>query len=137
MCKTPCSPTHKHIHHVQRATTADEIYIQSRILFFCTVSGPTFVQTMVEEECNGRVIVSIIEEKLEVLRGMVSAGTNMAVEAMTDLLKLGFNILVHYPKLVPSEPQTEEAMNPDEPKVMGDFWNSKLDRYASTTYRPR
>src|SRR6185369_13763056 len=92
---------------MQKATTADEIYIQSRILFFSTVSGPPFVQTMVEEEHHGRTIVAIIAEKVDLLRKMVSEGRKMATEAMSDLLKLVFNILVHYPKMVESEPQNE------------------------------
>lgn len=69
----------------------------------------------------------------------------MSRDAMTDLLKLTFNLLVHYPKvshlafnhnyelsvalqLVPSELQYPAlAGSPDDQKLMGDFWNSRLD----------
>jgi hypothetical protein len=51
----------------------------------------------------------------------------MAKDAMTDVLKLAFYILVHYPKLTDNnEPQTGRSET-DSRKVMGDLWSSKLD----------
>jgi len=49
---------------------------------------------------------------------------------MSDLLKLLFNVLVHYPKMVQSQPQTAEATDEQALKVMGDFWSSRLDGYG-------
>ncbi|KAF8075940.1 guanine nucleotide exchange factor [Lyophyllum atratum] len=97
---------------LEKTSLPDHIFILCRILFLCTASGPSFIKTMVDSKYHGRAIVEII---------------GMAREAMTDLLKLTFNILLHYPKMVESEPQTAEATNPDEEKVLGDFWSPKLD----------
>ncbi|KIJ70641.1 hypothetical protein HYDPIDRAFT_105384 [Hydnomerulius pinastri MD-312] len=54
-------------------------------------------------------------------------GTPGSKEAMTDLLKLTFNLCVHYPKLVDCEVQSPEVVAGDENKVMGDYWSSRLD----------
>lgn len=83
---------------------------------------------------------------MDLLTVAILAGTKMAREAMSDVLKLTFNLLLHYPKvhfhqrvtldanilsqMVETEPQTPEATNDDEPKVLGDFWSSNLDGYG-------
>ena len=43
--------------------------------------------------------MDIIGAKLDILTNSIVAGTKMAREAMTDTLKLTFNLLVHYPKV--------------------------------------
>ncbi|KAG5650383.1 hypothetical protein H0H81_012426 [Sphagnurus paluster] len=112
---------------LEKTSLPDHIFILSRILFLSTASGPSFIQTIVEEKHHGRTIVEILSVKLDMLTTGILSGTKMAREAMTDLLKLTFNILLHYPRLVESTPQTPEAEDPNEQKVMGDFWNPKLD----------
>ena len=76
----------------------DQIFILSRILFLCTASGPSFIQTLVEEKYHGRTVVEIIGGKLDSLTVAILSGTKMAREAMSDLLKFTFNLLLHYPK---------------------------------------
>ncbi|GLB33335.1 putative guanine nucleotide exchange factor synembryn [Lyophyllum shimeji] len=112
---------------LEKSSLPDHIFILSRILFLSTASGPSFIQTMVESKYHGRTMVEIIGAKLDTLTVGILAGTKMAREAMSDLLKLTFNLLLHYPKMVEAEPQTTEATNPNEHKVLGDFWSSKLD----------
>jgi hypothetical protein len=53
----------------------------------------------VEEEHHGRSIVDIIAAKLDTLLVNICNGTMMGREAMSDLLKFTFNLLVHYPKV--------------------------------------
>lgn len=54
---------------------------------------------MMDKKYNGSYIVDIIGSKLECLINPVNAGANLAREAMTDLLKFTFNILLYYPNV--------------------------------------
>ncbi|KAG2130462.1 guanine nucleotide exchange factor [Suillus bovinus] len=120
---------------LQKSATPENTFLSSRILFLCTASphqSASFIESIVETKHahfprNG-TIIDVIALKLDDLISSMQAGIKMSRDAMTDLLKLTFNLLVHYPKLVPSEskyPALESS--PDEQKVMGDFWNSRLD----------
>ncbi|KAG2360174.1 guanine nucleotide exchange factor [Suillus spraguei] len=118
---------------LQKSATPENIFLSSRILFLCTVSphqSASFIESIVETKranCPGNgTILDIIALKLDDLVVSMQAGINMSRDAMTDLLKLTFNILVHYPKLAPSEVQSPGTVPVDQ-KVMGDFWNSRLD----------
>ncbi|PFH52865.1 hypothetical protein AMATHDRAFT_73987 [Amanita thiersii Skay4041] len=112
---------------LEKAISPDQIFIASRILFLCTASATSFIQNLMDEKYHGRTIVDIIGSKLDLLTTAILSATRMAREAMTDLLKFTFNILLYYPKLVESEPQTKEALDEKEAKIMGDFWALKLD----------
>lgn len=83
----------------QKSTSPDQIFIVCRILFLATASGPSFIQTLVEEKHHGRYIVDIIGAKLDSLTISILSGTRMAREAMSDILKFTFNLLLHYPKV--------------------------------------
>jgi hypothetical protein len=48
---------------------------------------------------NGGSIIEIIGAKLDFLTIGILSGAKLAREAMTDLLKFTFNILLHYPKV--------------------------------------
>ncbi|TFK43334.1 guanine nucleotide exchange factor [Crucibulum laeve] len=111
---------------LEKTNSPDMIFILSRILFLCTVSGPDYVIALVEEKHHGKTFVEIVGSKLDSLTVAILAGTKMARESMSELLKLTYNILMHYPKMVEAEPQTQEALE-DEHKVIGDFWSPKLD----------
>lgn len=50
----------------------------------------------------------------------------MSREAMSDLLKFAFNLLLHYPKMIDTELQTTEAAESGT-KIFGDFWSPKLE----------
>lgn len=84
---------------LQKAQTPDQIFIVSRILFLATASGSNYLVTMMEKKYNGSYIVDIVGSKLECLINPVQAGANLAREAMTDLLKFTFNILLYYPNV--------------------------------------
>lgn len=89
----------------QNATTPDEIFLASRLLFLCTASltsSGAFIQSLVEGRhvATGRLVIDIIGAKIDVLIVSIVTGAKMAREAMTDLLKFIFNLLVHYPKVV-------------------------------------
>jgi len=120
---------------LQKSTTPEYIFIASRILFLCTASrhqSASFIQSIVETQRThfpgGGTIIDVIALKLEDLIASMQAGVNMSRDAMSDLLKFVFNLLVHYPKLVPSEVQSPAlAAHADDEKVMGDFWNQRLD----------
>lgn len=43
--------------------------------------------------------IDIIGAKLDLLITCIVTGVKMAREAMTDILKFTFNLLVHYPKV--------------------------------------
>ncbi|KAG1729071.1 guanine nucleotide exchange factor [Suillus paluster] len=117
---------------LQKSTAPENTFLSSRILFLCTASphqSASFIESIVETKrtANG-TIIDVIAFKLDDLIVSMQAGVKMSRDAMTDLLKLTFNLLVHYPKLAPSEVQSPAlAASPDDQKVMGDFWNSRLD----------
>jgi hypothetical protein len=86
----------------QKSTSLDQIFLASRILFLCTASESLsghFICSIVEGQHHGRTIVEIIKEKLDALIVQVLAQREMSSEAMTDLLKFTFNLLLHYPKV--------------------------------------
>ncbi|KAJ2924963.1 hypothetical protein H1R20_g12120, partial [Candolleomyces eurysporus] len=117
----------------EKAHAPDQIFILCRILFLATASGSLYLQTMMEKKYNGHYIVDIIGSKLECLIQPVTTGANLAREAMTDLLKLTFNILLYYPNMTEAEPQVERPSNSQ--KVLGDFWDPKLDGLLSPILR--
>ncbi|KAJ7581180.1 guanine nucleotide exchange factor [Mycena floridula] len=118
---------------LDKATNQDVIFILSRILFLSTVTASPFVKSLVNEKRHGKNIVDIIGAKLDAVLVGILSGQKMAREAMTDLLKFTFNILLHYPKMVESEPQNSNTS--DDNKVIGDFWSSNLDGLLAPTLR--
>ncbi|KAG6890774.1 hypothetical protein C0992_012747 [Termitomyces sp. T32_za158] len=120
---------------LEKTTLPDHIFVLSRILFLVTVSGPSFIRKLVEDKYNGHTAIEIIGSKLDLLMVGILAGRKMAREAMTDILKFAFNILLYYPKMVQTEPQTPEANNPDQTHIIGDFWSSKLDNLLAPALR--
>ncbi|KAJ6522759.1 guanine nucleotide exchange factor [Mycena vulgaris] len=103
---------------LQKATNPDQIFILSRILFLATVHPSEFITSLVEEKRHGHTVIDIISGKLDLLIVSLLSGTKMSREAMVDVLKFTFNILMHYPKSL------EGA---SEGKVIGDNWSPKLD----------
>ncbi|KAJ8595062.1 hypothetical protein M405DRAFT_783763 [Rhizopogon salebrosus TDB-379] len=120
---------------LQKSSAPEHIFLVSRILFLCTASrhqSASFLQSIVETQRThfpgGGTIVDVIALKFENLTASMQAGVYMSRDAMTDLLKLTFNLLVHYPMLAPSEIQSPAlADQADDQKVMGDFWNPHLN----------
>ncbi|KAF7354772.1 hypothetical protein MSAN_01391400 [Mycena sanguinolenta] len=104
---------------LQKSTNPDQIFILSRILFLSTVHASPFIISLVEEKRNGNSVVELIGGKLDLLIISLLSGTKMAKEAMVDILKFTFNILMHYPKSLDT--------SPEEKKVIGDNWSTKLD----------
>lgn len=49
---------------------------------------------------NGQNVVNILAQKLDALLSLVVLGTPMAREAMSEMLKFGFNVLCFYPRVV-------------------------------------
>lgn len=73
-------------------------------MFLSTVSmyqAKDFIRFIVERKPLGNVsnTLEIIGAKLDLLSKGIIQSTKLAREAMTDLLKFTFNILVHYPKV--------------------------------------
>ncbi|KAG2013446.1 hypothetical protein CC2G_010359 [Coprinopsis cinerea AmutBmut pab1-1] len=118
---------------LDKASTPDQIFIISRVLFLACASGSHRIQHLVENKFNGRYLVDIITAKVESLVIPAQTAAPMAREAMTDILKLAFYLLVHYPKLVETEPQVERKEG--DGKVMGDFWNSRLDGFLGASIK--
>ncbi|KAK1231623.1 hypothetical protein PQX77_005246 [Marasmius sp. AFHP31] len=120
---------------LRQATTSDEIFIVSRILFLASVSRSPFIVWLVEEDHEGESIGDIVGAKMELALAKYLKNTkaSMGQEAIADLLKFSFNLLLHYPKMVESEAQSSEApaWSADETKIMGDYWSPRLDGFLS------
>ncbi|KAF9452029.1 hypothetical protein P691DRAFT_805838 [Macrolepiota fuliginosa MF-IS2] len=111
---------------LEKANTPDQIFVLARILFLSTAFSGSYIVTFVDSKYNGRTVVDIIASKLDFLLMSVQTSTRMAKEAMTDVLKFTYNVILHYPKAVQEDPQSQAAIE-EERKVLGDFWSSKLD----------
>jgi hypothetical protein len=81
------------------------------LLFLSTASSATagdFIKDLVEGKVskNGQNVVNILAQKLDALLSLVVLGTPMAREAMSEMLKFGFNVLCFYPRVMfsPSSP---------------------------------
>ncbi|KIY61996.1 hypothetical protein CYLTODRAFT_494944 [Cylindrobasidium torrendii FP15055 ss-10] len=120
---------------LDKAMVPDQIFILSRILFLVTVSRSSLIISFVQDKRHGRTIIDVISTKLDILLICLLSGAKLSREAMTDLLKLTFNLLVHYPKLVESTPQPGASQNKDDKKVMGDAWHSDLDSLLAPLLR--
>jgi hypothetical protein len=86
------------------SASPEEIFALSRILYLCTASPTSaghFILDLIEGRTGGhsKNVAHILVRKLDLLSASVLGGENMAGEAMTDLLKFTFNLLVHYPKV--------------------------------------
>ncbi|KAF7331636.1 hypothetical protein MKEN_00043200 [Mycena kentingensis (nom. inval.)] len=99
---------------LQKSSNPDQIFIVSRILFLSTVHPSPFITALVED----KRVVDIITAKLDLLVTCLLSGAKMSKEAMVDVLKFTFNILMHYPKSLDGGP---------EGKIIGDAWSPKLD----------
>ncbi|KAE9406126.1 hypothetical protein BT96DRAFT_915621 [Gymnopus androsaceus JB14] len=84
---------------LEKATTPDQIFTLSRILFLSTASSSSLIVSLVEDKRRGRTIVDVITMKMDMMLASLLANKSLASEAMTELLKFTFNILLHYPKL--------------------------------------
>ena len=89
----------------QRATSPDLIFVTSRLLFLSTASSATagdFIKDLVEGKVsrNDRTVVDVLSQKLDVLLSSMLVGTPMAREAMSEMLKFGFNVLCFYPRVL-------------------------------------
>ncbi|KAJ7229200.1 guanine nucleotide exchange factor [Mycena pura] len=109
------------ISFLQKSTNPDQIFILSRILFLSTVHPSSFITSLVEEKHHGHTFVDIISGKLDLLITTLLSGAKMSREAMVDVLKFTFNILMHYPKSLVG------ASSPDGNSIIGDNWSPRLD----------
>ena len=89
---------------VQKTTSPERIFLASRITFLTTVSmaaSGDYIRSLVETKPSGHHsnIIEIIGAKLDSLTGSILASEKMAREAMSEILKMSFNLLLHYPKV--------------------------------------
>ncbi|KAI0759715.1 guanine nucleotide exchange factor [Trametes elegans] len=111
---------------LEKSSNPERIFLASRLLFLSTVSildAADFIRSLIDAKPPGHPanITEIIGVKLDVLTKGILTGVQFARQAMTDLLKFTFNLLLHYPKLV------DDSNNKNEVKVMGDCWSDRLD----------
>ncbi|GBE78960.1 predicted protein [Sparassis crispa] len=111
---------------LEKSTLPERIFLASRILFLCTVSmgsSGDYIKGLVEARPPGHSgnIIEVIGMRLDGLTRNILSSAKLAREAMTDLLKFTFNILLHYPKIV------DESEGDPDSKVMGECWSDRLD----------
>ncbi|PCH41659.1 hypothetical protein WOLCODRAFT_24903 [Wolfiporia cocos MD-104 SS10] len=116
---------------LEKSRDPERIFLASRILFLCTVSQASsgdFIKALVETKPPGHPgnIIEIIGARLDGLLRSIINSVKLAREAMTDLLKFTFNLLLHYPKIV-DDAQEIAPRDDGETKVMGDLWSDRLD----------
>jgi len=99
----------------QRAISPDLIFVTSRLLFLSTASSATagdFIKDLVEGRVsrNSRNVVDVLAQKLDALLPLILVGTPMAREAMSEMLKFGFNVLCFYPRVLALSPPTPSLL---------------------------
>lgn len=64
-------------------------------------SSSDYIRSLVEMKSPGHHgnIIEIIGSKLDSLTSSILASEKMAREAMSEVLKMSFNLLLHYPKV--------------------------------------
>jgi hypothetical protein len=74
-------------------------------------------------------IVDIMGQRYDSLMGSLLSGQTMAKEAMVDLLKFTFNLLLQYPRMVDAEDKGKgkEGAAPEH-KVIGELWSENLEK---------
>ncbi|KAJ3986935.1 guanine nucleotide exchange factor [Lentinula detonsa] len=84
---------------LEKATTSEQLFTLSRIMFLATASPSSLILTLVEDKRHGRTIIDVIPTKIDMVLSSVLANKAFARDAMSELLKFSFNLLLHYPKL--------------------------------------
>ncbi|KAG7097727.1 hypothetical protein E1B28_005047 [Marasmius oreades] len=118
---------------LHKARDPQHLFILSRILFLSTTSPSTFLLSLVEDKRHGQTITEIISTKLDVLLARLLAGAKLAREAMSELLKFTFNLLLHYPKLISVDKThsrtstTARSRNSSKHDDNDRYWSPKLD----------
>lgn len=112
---------------LEKTTSPERIFLCSRLIFLTTVSiasAGEYIKGLVESKSPGHHsnVIEVIGAKLETLTSSILVSEKMAREAMSELLKALFNLLLHYPKLADDSPSTSDGK-----KVMGDSWSERLD----------
>ncbi|EMD31814.1 hypothetical protein CERSUDRAFT_162619 [Gelatoporia subvermispora B] len=117
---------------LEKSTAPERLFLASRLLFLSTVSisaSGDFIRSLVEAKPPGHSgnVIEIIGSKLDLLSRSIQGSMKLAREAMTDLLKFTFNLLLHYPKIVDESEGTPLKAGGDPVKVIGDSWHERLD----------
>ncbi|KAJ3770516.1 guanine nucleotide exchange factor [Lentinula raphanica] len=86
-------------HLLEKATTSEQIFTLSRIMFLATASPSSLILSLVEDKRHGRTIIDVIPTKVDMVLSSVLANKAFARDAMSELVKFSFNLLLHYPKL--------------------------------------
>jgi Guanine nucleotide exchange factor synembryn len=91
-----------------------------------TVKQTPFTRKLVEE----LRIVDIMGQKFDSLMYSLLSGQAMAKEAMVDILKFTFNLLLQYPRMVDAEDKDKGKAREDTPQSgnMGELWSSSLEK---------
>ncbi|KAH8115763.1 guanine nucleotide exchange factor [Phellopilus nigrolimitatus] len=135
---------------LEKTTSPTCIFLCSRILFLSTASAASeLLKGLLDHPADStsggthdsnaqQDIINIISNQLDFLLSSILQNTLMSKEAMTDLLKLTFNLLCHWPKIAPDaedssqdsgndvERATPELADEDRP-VLGERWTKRLD----------
>ncbi|GAW01627.1 hypothetical protein LENED_003232 [Lentinula edodes] len=84
---------------LEKATTPEQLFTLSRIMFLATASPSSLILSLVEDKRHGRTIIDVIAMKIDIVLSNVLGNKAFARDAMSELLKFSFNLLLHYPKL--------------------------------------
>ncbi|KAH7105747.1 guanine nucleotide exchange factor [Auriculariales sp. MPI-PUGE-AT-0066] len=96
----------------------EPVFLASRILFLTTVKQTAFVKEAVETHGLQDILASSLLPTVE----LYIAGKQWGKDASIDLLKVCFNLLLHYPRLLDAANDPSAA-----PKAMGEGWNPRLE----------
>ncbi|KDQ14105.1 hypothetical protein BOTBODRAFT_110519 [Botryobasidium botryosum FD-172 SS1] len=113
-----------------RESESEYTFLVSRILFLVTLKGSPFMRKAVEE----LDIIHTLCLRLDCTLAAYIAGQTLSKEALIDLLKVAFNFLLQYPRMVDEESDRANGKTP-ETKVMGDLWDDKFESLLSPLLR--
>lgn len=89
---------------LQKTSSPERIFLCSRLIFLTTVSMASagdYIRSIVESKPPGHHgnVIEIVAVKLDSLTSSILGSEKMAREAMSELLKAAFNLLLHYPRV--------------------------------------
>ncbi|KZV81447.1 hypothetical protein EXIGLDRAFT_779694, partial [Exidia glandulosa HHB12029] len=106
-------------HQVLRTRHEPEpMFLAARILFLCTTKPLPFVRQLVEKDGGLDTLISCYDPALVAFLD----NKQWAKDALIDLLKVTFNLLLNYPRLLDAEADPAAP-----PKPMGESWSAKLE----------
>ena len=122
-------------------SSPEECFVNARVLFLVTLGRSSFIVEAVQEahlldviaaastsSCQIEFTIFTPPQGLERVLRYMQMQKPYAKEALTDLLKVSFNLMVHYTRATDGNTLAENHAGSNAP-ILGDLWDDAFQRY--------